>query len=59
MKNFSLTDEPEGGNAKEISTELLATPGTPQESQILSVNPFSTGTGWTLYKVYEGFRISY
>ena len=24
-----------------------------------SVNPFSTGTGWTLYKVYGGFRISY
>ena len=23
------------------------------------VNPFSTGTGWTLYKVYGGFRISY
>ena len=22
-------------------------------------NPFSTGTGWTLYKVYGGFRISY
>ena len=23
------------------------------------LNPFSTGTGWTLYKVYGGFRISY
>ena len=23
-----------------------------------SVNPFSTGTGWTLYKIYGGFRIS-
>ena len=23
------------------------------------INPFSTGTGWTLYKVYGGFRISY
>ena len=23
------------------------------------VNPFSTGTVWTLYKVYGGFRISY
>ena len=23
-----------------------------------TVNPFSTGTGWTLYKVYGGFRIS-
>ena len=25
----------------------------------LHINPFSTGTGWTLYKVYGGFRISY
>ena len=24
-----------------------------------SFNPFSTGTGCTLYKVYGGFRISY
>ena len=23
------------------------------------LNPFSTGTGWTLYKLYGGFRISY
>ena len=23
------------------------------------INPFSTGTGWTLYKVYGGFRILY
>ena len=23
------------------------------------INPFSTGTGWPLYKVYGGFRISY
>ena len=23
------------------------------------LNPFSTGTGWTLYKFYGGFRISY
>ena len=26
---------------------------------VVDVNPFSTGTGWTLYKVYGGFRISY
>ena len=26
---------------------------------LLHVNLFSTGTGWTLYKVYGGFRISY
>ena len=25
----------------------------------ININPFSTGTGWTLYKVYGGFRISY
>ena len=25
----------------------------------VAFNPFSTGTGWTLYKVYGGFRISY
>ena len=23
------------------------------------INPFFTGTGWTLYKVYGGLRISY
>ena len=31
-----------------------------EKTQIISLfNPFSTGTGWTLYKVYGGFRISY
>ena len=27
--------------------------------EIITLNPFSTGTGWTLYKVYGGFRFSY
>ena len=26
---------------------------------LFNVNPFSTGTGWTLHKVYGDFRISY
>ena len=25
----------------------------------LNLNPFSTGTGWTLYKVYGGVTFSY
>ena len=30
-----------------------------QMDKMLTLNPFSTGTGRTLYKVYGGFRISY
>ena len=32
---------------------------TSQEDITQEINPFSTGTGWILYKVYGGFRILY
>ena len=43
LKNASGLDETKSGVLKDP----------------VNVNPFSTGTGRTLYKVYGGFRISY
>ena len=48
-----------GGGLKEGILQDARFPDFYGISVVLYLNPFSTGTGWTLYKVYGGFRISY
>ena len=41
---------------RDLHKEILLLANINPSTEIL--NPFSTGTGWNLYKVYGGFRIS-
>ena len=69
MINFDAVDFSERRPKEVMFLLTLSVDGFPQphgsyayvaDSLLLDyINPFSTGTGWTLYKVYGGFTFSY